>query len=525
MDRHRFVDPTSVQVSSASAPFSCFDFVDQHFPDCESARRCFSLARSHGLKTVTVEPIPAAGLIDEENTEIGTRCPGHTMGGLVRLGFWSRPFKSVAGLGKCKSDALIGYAILKRDVVPSTVLDRWHVFEAVFRKYPHRHNCMPCQRRYKVRIGGQPFSVPGLLYCQQNGLNKACAHVALRSLLSRHVPAGDIGYSAINAIAAQAGGPAFDPGSGLTVPQMRAVLTGVGMRFRDIDYVKMEKKAKDVRRTLPYQKFLYAGIESGAGALLGFRLTGPAAAAGEKHIIPFFGHTFNKDTWVPDADAAYFDVGGGVGYIPSEAWTSSFLGHDDNFGPNLCAPRLYVRPDQADYVVELLNSGYTYSGVQAETIALGLLYAFHHVLAGSSNVWARRLALYAHQDVQRVVFRTVAASRDAYLRHLGSAADWGGKREDSGVVEILRGPLPRVLWVVEVSIPHLFPANERKLGEVLLDPGGSASGAKGASNAHLLLAARLPGQYLLPDGTQGGKPAFLTVPSRIVSHIPVLKLT
>ena len=65
---------------------------------------------------------------------------------------------------------------------------------------------------------------------------------------------------------------------------------------------------KIVRDELPYQKFLYAGIESGGGALLGFKFGGPGAK-GEKHLIPFFGHTFNKDIWVSNADPAYFHVG------------------------------------------------------------------------------------------------------------------------------------------------------------------------------------------------------------------------
>lgn len=524
MDPHRSVDPTSLQIRPASAPFSCFDFVDQQFPGCESARRCFSLARSLNLKTLTVESIPAVGLVDEENVEIVGRHPDYSMGGLVRLGFWSEALASAADLGTCGDDALVGYAILKRDTVPSTGLDRWHVFEAVFRKYPHEHNCMARQRSYAVRIGGCPFSVPGVLYCQQNGLNKACAQVALRSLLSRHLPAGDISYAAINAFAAQVGGAGFDPKDGLTVPQMRAVLSGAGVPFRDIDYVETEKTAKDVRRTHPYQKFLYAGIESGAGALLGFRLTGPAAQKDTKHIIPFFGHTFNKDTWVPDAEAAYFNVGGGIGYIPSEAWTSSFLGHDDNIGPNLCAPRLYVRPDQAEYVVELLNPGYAYGGVEAEAVALGLLYSLHHMLTASTDAWSQRLAFYAQPDVQRVVLRAVAAERDAYLQHLRSAVDWHGNREKGNVVTALRGFLPPRLWVAEVSLPHLFPANERKLGEVVLDPGGGMSTAKGVSCSARFLLARLPGQYLLPDGKVGTKPAFLTVPSGIVSHVPVLRL-
>jgi len=124
----------------------------------------------------------------------------------------------------------------------------------------------------------------------------------------------------------------------LDAVQIRAVLRGLVIGFRDIDYTKEEPT---YRRELPYQKLLYAGIESGAGAMLGFKLAGPRAEG--RHIIPFFGHTTNQDAWVPNAEVAYFHVGEDTRYVPSEAWVSSFIGHDDNFGSNFCVPRLYAQ--------------------------------------------------------------------------------------------------------------------------------------------------------------------------------------
>lgn len=195
-----------------------------------------------------------------------------------------------------------------------------------------------------------------MLYCQQNELNKACAQVALRSLLSRILPEGDIAYRQINQIA-NAVNPGFNPAKGLSVPQIREVFRVLGIGFNDIDYSAHDE---DIRKTLPYQKYAYAGLESGGGALVGFRLAGRELRAEAKHIIPIYGHTFNKDTWAPDADVAYFRIGEGVGYVPSESWTSSFLGHDDNFGPNFCIPRLYIGNDKVDYVVEIFKLGILY---------------------------------------------------------------------------------------------------------------------------------------------------------------------
>jgi len=522
MDAHRRADPVSLRIVPATQPFSCFDFVDAEFGGLDSVRRCFSLARSHGLQAVTIEDVPATGLIADENAEIPPYAPDHQMKALRRLAFWSVPVEKADDLGAVGTDGLVGYAILKRDCAPCRNYDSWHVFEAVFRKYPHEHNCVPALREYAIRVGGRDLAVPGVLYCQQNTLNKACAHVALRSLLSRRLPAGDIAYSAINASAVKASGLGFQPGRGLGVPQMRRVLTDQGVPFRDMDYEESEKTDPDIREHLPFQKYLYAGIESGAGALLGFRLSGPGVTGTPRHIIPFFGHTFNKDTWVPDADLAYFDVGGGVGYIPSESWTSSFLGHDDNFGPNFCVPRLYVRPDQAEYAVELLHDHFQYSGCYAEAVGLSFLYSLYPHLVGSANGWMQRLAFYIRPKLQRVVLRAVAVETTDYLDQLRNNPDWDGGLEDTAFIERLASMLPDRLWVVEVSLPHLFPANERKVGEIVLNPGVTPDPKKPVDFGYFLLA-RLPGKYLTLQSVSGSKPHFLEIPSRLASHTPVLR--
>jgi hypothetical protein len=522
VDIHRRVAPSSLLLFTTDPPFSCFDWVEANVASTESIRRCFSLARSLEMRTFIAEDIPAAGIIRDENEEVDRLSPDHSMPALKRLSFWTTPIPDQAAIASTDPVALCGYAIVKRDRVPSRKWDRWHVFEAVFRKYPHEHNCMPTQNTYQLRVYDAELSISGVLYAQQNGLNKVCAHVALRTLLSRRVPAGDVSYAEINRLAAKATPGTYDPAAGLGPPQIRAVLRDFKVPFRDIDYAEEEKKDKHIRRTHPFQKFVYAGIESGCGAMLGFRMTGPSAST-EKHIVPFFGHTFNKDTWVPDADIAYFNVGGGIGYIPSESWTSSFLGHDDNFGPNLCVPRLYVRPDQAEYAVELLRNGAAYSGVHAEVITLIFLYSLWPHLAKSANSWMNRLAAAAHPDVRRVVLRAVCVAKVAYLQHAREEADWNGNREDPRLVAILDQFLPDVLWVVDVSLPHLFPANEHKLGEILLNP-SIPFDPKAPIDYRLFLLARLPGRLFVLESASSGPPKFMEVPSTCESHRPVLRI-
>jgi hypothetical protein len=521
VDSHRRVTASSVQLINANAPFSCFDWCETNLAPIESIRRCFSLARSLGMQTFIAEDIPADGIIRDENRELQALALDYVMPVLKRLSFWKAPITSIKDILSTDPSDLCGYAIVKHDLAPSQSINRWHVFEAVFRKYPHEHNCVPNPRDYRLRVNGAEFVIPGILYAQQNGLNKACAHVALRTLISRRVPGGDLPYAKLNQLAANATPGTYKPGEGLSAPQIRAILRHFKIPFRDIDYTKEEEKHADIRQTHPFQKFLYAGIESGCGGLLGFRMTGPQATEA-RHIIPFFGHTFNKDTWVPDADTAYFNVGGGLGYIPSESWTSSFLGHDDNFGPNLCVPRLYVKPEQVEYVVELLRDSVAYGGVEAEAITLFFLCSLWPHLAKSRNQWMKRLARDAHPSKQRVVLRAVCVSKDAYLQHVRGDADWNNKREPPNLIAILAQFLPKILWVVEISLPHLFPANEHKVGEILLNPTIPFDPKKTISYKHFLFA-RLPGRVFVLKSVNSGAPKFMEVPSACESHRPLLR--
>jgi hypothetical protein len=460
-----------------------------------------------------VEEIEPAGIISDENDEIGCYVADYRMKGLDRISFWKSSF-TAPNESVCRDELCIGYAILKHDTAPSRNYDKWHIFEAVFKKYPHEHNCVPRPMQYEVALGKGRYRLDGLLYAQQNELNKACAQVALRSLISR-VNQSDISYRRINELAQSQPTPGFDPANGLETGQIRSVLEKLGIRFRDFDYTQHGEAERQLH---PYQKYVYAGVESGAGALVGFHLTGPAAQSNQRHIIPFYGHTFNKDTWAPEADIVYFHVGETLGYVPSEYWTSSFLGHDDNFGPNFCVPRLYIRPEQVEYVVELLKPGIMFGGAQAEALSLQFLYSVLGQIETSGNVWLNRLAYFAQPEIQRIVLRAVAIDRTEYIKHLATEKDWEQNSENPKVIEVLHKFLPYFLWIVEVSIPQLFPANERKLGDIVLN-GGVQLNPDQQYRSHFLFA-RLPSLYFFRSEGRN----FLSVPSNLKSHLSVIRL-
>ena len=490
------------------APFSNFDYVDSAFDGEAAIRRLFSQARSQAAETCVVEDIKAEGVVLSENREISKKYPDYRMTELKRLSFWNREVTSAQQISRLHSAQLIGYLIAKKDSVSSIGKNGWHVFEAVFRKYKHDHNCVARQVRYPVTIASQHFEVEGVIYCQQNALNKACAQVALRSLCSLHIPLGEITYEKINKAAATVHGP-YDPKDGLNVKRIRAVLRAFGLGFSDLDYSEEEAS---VRSEFPYQKLIYSGIESGAGALLGFKM---ATRKAQHHSIPFFGHTFNMDTWVANATSSYFKVGKKTKYLPSETWLSSFIGHDDNFGSNFCVPRLFLKPRQVKYALAILPRGVKYDGVRAETIASDYLYSLKKDdnLASSSSAWVKRF--YASSDNQEIILRAISISKKDYIEHLLEMKDWHGRRFPRSIRN-LSELLQDHLWMVEISLPELFPINKRKVGEIVLDATRKPSHKRDYETFRF---ARFPGHLFFISGKErDGEPQFLHIPSQIKSH-------
>lgn len=515
INKHRKVVAENEEYFNLLPPFSFFDFIEERFGYGlhNSIRRFFSLARAANAKTLLVETIPCAGIVSEENEDLKNLYPEHKCTLLYRLSFWndeivdSTPFQFA-------NKFLLGYSILKKDTIPDKNIDKWHIFEAVFRKYPHRHNCTPRPQKYNVRLGQLEYEIEGTLYCQQNALNKACAQVALRSLLSRLLPDGDISYRKINNLAKPE-----NPGSGLSAQQIQSVLSYFQLQYQAIDYT--DASEDDAKETLPYQKFIYSGIESGSGALVGFKLSGSGCNQESRHIIPLYGHTFNKDTWAPNADISYFNIGDGVGYIPSESWTSSFIGHDDNFGQNFCIPRLYINPENVDYVVEIFRQNVSYSGVIAEAISLDILYSIlGNDIGESSNKWISRMKDWTR--AQQIIFRALALTSKEYTDYLGFMVDWEGNKEDSNIIQFFKDELPNILWVVEISTPHLFPANQRKLGEIVLDASMVFDNDNENSLYEPFLFARIPGSYLYGGEIENSTPELIKRSSFIKSHTELI---
>lgn len=502
------------ELISLERPFSSFEFVENRFSGSPPIRKIFSIARCRKAKTLVCERIPAEGGVAEENEDLLAMDHAFKAEELVRLSFWD---SQAISCDELRGKDCIGYAILKLDEIPSIGWHRWHVYEAAFCSYTHSHNYANAASAFTFRCGEGFFSVRGCLYAQQNGLTKTCAQVAIRSITSTYFGTNELSYREINGTARRLS-PGFDPSKGMTNDEIAEVLIALGVNVQTLDYSQLEAPYPDIRDILPYQKVVYSGIESGCGALVAFELSGPAAPQ-VGHVIPFFGHTFNEDSWAATGGPAYFQYGEHIRYIPSRAWLSSFLVHDDNFGANLCIPQNFLKKELVSCVYELLPKGWAYSGSEAEVAAADYFYSILPNLPPSDPVpWLRRLWEYV--DDQRLILRHVPITKAQYLEHLRIIDDWEFRKESESTINAFETSVSvGEFWMVEVSVPEVFPTNKRKLGEILLDASKPLSPeTDGAS----FVLARFPGSFVFFEKLDAaGDPTFALSPSDIRSHVPL----
>ena len=464
---------------STDNSFSNFDFIDTRFGSDPILRRIFSLARKAGYRGLLIEQISEAdcALMAAENTAMALRHPDFKASEVTRFSFF-------LGSDQAEPHTFVGYAIFKVDQFEQRF--RSHVFEAVIvppRDHSH-NNFTHCARPYTVRNAMGTFTVCGVLYAQQNDATNVCAHVALRSMLACLRPEGDATYEEINryagvdhaAPARRVGG-----GAGLVVPQIEAVLRGFGFTPRvDVH----EPGQLELPRGLEFQRLLYEFIESGRPALLGFELA-PDQATGEspRHVIPIFGHTFNEDLWVPEAERAYFAHD--RGFFPSESWLSSYVSHDDNFGPYVCLPRHYLGRDQFRLLIGCHEPDVLLPAAEAETLAIDIATFVAKDFPVSDVAWFERFRAFAISGL--LVLRAQVTTAKPYEDHLASLRDGEGFDLEPAEAAKLVADFPARAWMVEISAPELFPGTRAKFGEIIVD----ATSATPTADA--LRSARLPG--------------------------------
>ena len=287
---------------------------------------------------MVLEQLDKPADLEEENRDIKIRYPDFNNSTALRISLFKKGFSTKRGLATTQNSDFIGYAIVKIDELPSQGR-MTRIYESVLHTSRHPNNCIRGMQKWPCNIMGHQLEVEGYLYAQQNNTTNVCAHVGLRTATARYHKNGDMSYHEMNELIGidhvnnKVGG---GDGRGLTAQEMVRILEAAGARCFEADYSNIENPPA------PFHKYIYGSIESGFPAILCFGTT----QGNTKHAIPIFGHTFNEDTWVPNADISYFRVGERTRYIPSESWLSMYIAHDDNWGSNYCIPRHYLHTNR-----------------------------------------------------------------------------------------------------------------------------------------------------------------------------------
>jgi hypothetical protein len=447
--------------TSIAKKFSNFLFVDARYGSDPVMRRILSLARKFDYQSLLIEEIEEAScaLLVEENAARRSRRPDFKKSLVHRLSFFKTPAGQTPG-----AEDFCGYVVYKRDEFADDPRQLSHVFECVMPLFRDAadNNFVHTVRTYQVNTHAGKFEVSGVLYAQQNDVTVVCAHVALRTALSVMLPEGDVTYARLNALVGvnhttrKVGG-----GVGLRPDDLETVFNSLSVNFQKL----VHEPSKNLLLPTEFQRDLYGFVESGCPALMGFELdqAKPGAAAPERHVIPVFGHTFNDDTWLPDAHRAYF--GGGLSYYPSENWLSSFVVHDDNFGPYYCLPRSFLKKESLRIIYGLRTEAAPLSAVEAEAVGFDYLRAITKTMPIRHEDWYDRFVVFA--QCGWLVLRTLVVRKLDYIAHLGSIQDWEGVGMEGDRQNAIANRLPESFWIVEASAPELFPSSRRKFGEVL----------------------------------------------------------
>lgn len=513
----------TVRFMSIERPFSNFDFIEQHFRGLNTLHRLMSQVRGNKGQTMVFEELEPSIASDEENEDLKL-CSDFVSSVLFRLSFFRARVHDGRKLATLGNGTFLGFAVVKVDTF--AVGARARIFESVLLPARHDNNFVRGQQAWNVVVSGKQFQVSGYLYAQQNGLTNCCAHVAARTTAARFHSAGDMTYREMNTLLG-IDQKSRKGGDGLSNEELVKLLEAVGAKVVVGNFTDANNPS-----VAPFQKFIYGSVESGYPAIIFFATSSGSAY----HTIPVFGHTFNQDTWVPSADASYFSVGAGTRYIPSEAWLSTFVGHDDNYGSNLCVPRHYLQtkqtttapatPDTAvtasdsvAFIIATIPKTVEINPLQAEVIAADFLFSLIPQMP-TALPWARRLV--EHCLTNQLVLRPILVEKARYITHLAEAADWSKHRLERMWIDALTQFLPaEQFWLVELSVPELFSTNLRKVGEIVLRAQTKVN--SGTRDFSSFVLARLPGHFALYAGDTAGQPKFEFLECQMKSHIDLFR--
>ena len=539
--------PTVTPCHSGTPGYSFyFDLIKRLWKDCKAEgaiHRLCSLVRKMGAVTLLEEELELNKEILQEFQDVEARIDEKLADApkAIRLSFFAAPCDE-KDWRALPEESFLGYAIILSLQLPAgnaivknkNLTSRLaYVLEAVTRP-PCRVTRGPdgdisargvtnyyvhCHRRFETTIGtpddNKKHSVVGTFFCQQNGLTHVCAHAALRMILNtaKDLVNHKVTNRELNTIL-KIDHETITVGDGLTTDQIQSVSDHFGLHMIAGNFLAWP--------TVDYAQFIYPFVESGYPALLAFN---PTHAVG--HVVTVVGHTMNSDKWDCEAHLAYRSEATAFGfYHASAAWVDHFILNDDNFGMYRCMPPGYLRnktlprydmTQRATFALAFLPKSVQVMPYLAENSAVALVRKLRKCLAPAGAPADRWLArLWEQIEAGKgIVARTQICTKADYLDAMKGKLDSEGASQKDW--NILAGA-PDMFWLTELSLPDLYTANKRKLGDVLSDV---APAVVGGQEVLKFVWGWLPGIQIPADPKPGVKPSAWP----LTGHVPLLRLS
>ena len=487
-------------LESCQAPsFSFYQFIDDLWHqggNSNPLHRLCTLMRKMKVESFIKEELELNDELLEEQNMVTQRYNQKIGFTATRLTFFQSlpPSSKWEDQEELPDDHLLGYAVIATLELPDDEY-RTYLLESVVRPpsiwvrdaedrisiEPITNYYVHNTRDFETTIGteekSRTLTLTGSFFAQQNDITHVCAHAALRMAInsSSTLNTEKLTNKMINEILGIdfskpekcVGHIDGDPGGtkeGLDIQELEEVIRRLGGRTISANFVE--------NTSVEYDQFIYPFAESACPVILGIEGWNFNRSSIISHVVSVLGHTLNSDRWEPEARTGY----GGFpteSYTPVTGWVGHYIINDDNFGMYVTLPsdmlRNYLVPSKnpnlhATRAVAIVPSGVRLSGLSAERRAVWIAQSLiGGIKIEPPIIWLERLA----QSFQNIVSRTLLQTKASYRQYIDGLVQ-NGQITLTPEIEQRLDNMPEHVWVSEITLPHLYTGNKRKLGDVII---------------------------------------------------------
>lgn len=232
----------------------------------------------------------------------------------------------------------------------------------------------------------------------------------------------------------------------------------------------------------------------------------PVLCQTEDHIFPIIGHTFDEKAEIKEPLSEEFAVHRSV------EWIDNFICHNGwdhkTFGPYVSISKKEL-DDEIDQIYVPIPFDVNIKGEEVESWAFKLLKEIKKNLMKTRH---QEVVIKAYQQIGleegKCVLRTYLIESQRYKKLM----------KDSQLSSFVKKryldlPMPKFIWIVEISNIDIFPKERKMLGEIIFD-----STAPGFLQSLAFLAFHIPGILGLKNPKTRGISTFIFSPDTAYEH-------